>query len=203
MTKMGRPVVMTAEERRKEIFIAAEQCFGDKGFEHVTMSEIATQAGMSKKTLYVYFADKRELLESLVSSSYIWSADAFDEQGLNAKALLKRHLTTVAEHVLSPRHLKLCRLAISERVSIAGITDTFYEMGISTSRNHLIAAVKKIPSAQYILQLDADVLADMLFGASIAKPFVDVLLIENGVDLPTIYQRIETTIDALFKDEPN
>ena len=71
MSKLGRPLVMSADERRKEIFTVAEQLFCEKGFENVTMSEIATALSMSKKTLYVYFSDKRELLKSLVSSSYI------------------------------------------------------------------------------------------------------------------------------------
>ncbi len=57
---------MSAYSGVAEIFSIAEQLFGEKGFENVTMSEIATAAGMSKKTLYVYFSDKRELLISLV-----------------------------------------------------------------------------------------------------------------------------------------
>ncbi|CAM5450049.1 hypothetical protein ECAE60S_02744 [Eoetvoesiella caeni] len=39
------------------VYNAAEQLFGDRGYEKVTMAEIAAQAGMSKKTLYVHFAD--------------------------------------------------------------------------------------------------------------------------------------------------
>ncbi len=34
--------------------------------QNVTMAQIASEAGMSKKTLYAYFADKRALLNSLV-----------------------------------------------------------------------------------------------------------------------------------------
>lgn len=198
MSKLGRPVVMSAEDRRKEIFVVAERLFGEKGFEHVTMAEIATEVGMSKKTLYVHFTDKRELLKSLVTSSYIWSEDTFNQANLDPIAALKCCMKMVAEHVLSERHIKLCRLAIAERVGIAGLTDTFYEMGIATSRNHLIEAIENIDRKHFVLDLEADVLADMLFGAMIAKPFIDLLLIDLEVDIKKVIANIDQIIDSLF-----
>lgn len=198
MTKLGRPVVMSAEDRRKEIFVVAEKLFGEKGFEHVTMAEIATEVGMSKKTLYVHFSDKRELLKSLVASSYIWSDDAFNDPDVDPIQALKARLTMVAEHVLSERHIKLCRLAIAERVGMDGLTDTFYEMGISTSRNHLIDAINKIDRKFFALDLEADVLADMLFGATIAKPFIDLLFIKQNNQQAELHRVIERIVDSLF-----
>lgn len=199
MTKLGRPVVMSAENRRKEIFFIAEKLFGEKGFEHVTMAEIATEVGMSKKTLYVHFSDKRELLKSLVASSYIWADHAFTEVDSDAIESLKYRLKMVAEHVLSERHIKLCRLAIAERVGIEGLTDTFYEMGISTSRNHLIEAIQKIDSKYCVLSLEPHILADMLFGATIGKPFIDLLLVDLDFEITVINNQIENVVEAMFK----
>ena len=200
MSKLGRPAVMSVDDRRKEVFIVAERLFGEKGFEHVTMAEIATEVGMSKKTLYVHFADKRELLKSLVASSYIWSEDAFNEAHLDPIVALKSRLNIVAEHVLSERHIKLCRLAIAERVGIDGLSDTFYEMGITTSRNHLIEAIEKIDRKHFVLALEAEVLADMLFGATIAKPFIDLLFINKTINIQLIFAQIDVVIDSIFND---
>lgn len=200
MSKLGRPAVMSADDRRKEVFIVAERLFGEKGFEHVTMAEIATEVGMSKKTLYVHFADKRELLKSLVASSYIWSEDAFNEAHLDPIVALKSRLNIIAEHVLSERHIKLCRLAIAERVGINGLSDTFYEMGIATSRNHLIEAIEKIDRKHFVLALEAEVLADMLFGATIAKPFIDLLFINKTINIQLIFAQIDVVIDSIFND---
>ena len=199
MAKLGRPLVMSAEQRRAEIFSIAEQLFGEKGFENVTMSEIATAAGMSKKTLYVYFADKRKLLISLVESSYIWTEDAFDANNSDSVMALQNQLKKIAEHVLSERHIKLCRLAIAERVGVDGISDTFYEKGIAKSRDHLIHAVSHIPSNQFVLNLNADIMADMLFGATISKPFVDLLFLNRQIDMQQVNTAIEQSIQALFK----
>ena len=163
------------------------------------MAEIATAVGMSKKTLYVHFADKRELLKSLVASSYIWSEGVFNDENLDPIQSLKHQFHMVAAHVLSERHIKLCRLAIAERLEIEGLTQTFYEMGIATSRNHLIEAIKKIDPTHYVLDLAPDVLADMLFGATIGKPLVDLLMIDLYVEITSIESKINQSIDALFK----
>lgn len=198
MSKLGRPIVMTADERRREIFNCAEKLFGEKGFEHVTMSEIAASAGMSKKTLYVHFSDKRELLKSLVASSYIWSEHAFSQESLDPVLALTQCLKMIANHVLSERHIKLCRLAIAEQVGIDGLAGTFYEMGISTSRNHLIKMISNIPKKHVVLKLSNESIADMLFGGSIAKSFIDALFAQQSIKMDEIYHQIELSIEALF-----
>lgn len=38
----------------------------------------------------------------------------------------------------------------------------------------------------------------MLFGASIAKPFIDLLFMRREVNLLEIYQHIEISVNALF-----
>lgn len=47
--------------RESEIIAAAERIFGEKGFEGASMDEIAAEAQFTKRTLYLYFADKEDL----------------------------------------------------------------------------------------------------------------------------------------------
>ena len=47
-------------------------------------------------------------------------------------------------------------------------------------------------------QLDTEHLTDMLFGASIAKPFIDLLFMRREVNLLEIYQHIEISVNAFF-----
>lgn len=69
---------MTAQARKAAVFAAAENLFCARGYESVTMDEIAVVAGMSKRTLYQLFSDKGQLLRELISSSYIWPEGAFE-----------------------------------------------------------------------------------------------------------------------------
>lgn len=57
--------VMEAKER---IAVKAEELFMQFGIRSVSMDDIANNLGMSKKTLYQYYADKDELVEAVVNT---------------------------------------------------------------------------------------------------------------------------------------
>jgi AcrR family transcriptional regulator len=52
--------------KRRQILDGARKVFMDMGFDGASMGEIARSAGVSKGTLYVYFADKNRLFEAIV-----------------------------------------------------------------------------------------------------------------------------------------
>lgn len=49
------------EQRRKQILEASEKLFLQKGYDNVTMDEIARECELSKGTLYLYYKSKEEL----------------------------------------------------------------------------------------------------------------------------------------------
>jgi AcrR family transcriptional regulator len=63
------PLHLVGEEdssKRRQILDGARKLFLDLGFDGASMGEIARAAGVSKGTLYVYFADKNRLFETIV-----------------------------------------------------------------------------------------------------------------------------------------
>ena len=62
--------VVTEEDssKRRQILDGARKVFMDLGFDAASMNEIARSAGVSKGTLYVYFADKNRLFEAIVEN---------------------------------------------------------------------------------------------------------------------------------------
>ena len=63
--------------KRRQILDGARKVFMDLGFDGASMGEIARSAGVSKGTLYVYFADKNRLFEAIVEAEAL-------EQGQSA-----------------------------------------------------------------------------------------------------------------------
>ncbi len=55
-------------EPKERIAAKAEEMFMQYGIRSVSMDDIANNLGMSKKTLYQYFADKDELVEAVVDT---------------------------------------------------------------------------------------------------------------------------------------
>ncbi|WP_406736373.1 TetR/AcrR family transcriptional regulator [Thioclava sp. GXIMD4215] len=53
-------------EKREQILDGAWEMFLERGFDATTMNSICKAAGVSKSTLYVYFADKQDLFVALV-----------------------------------------------------------------------------------------------------------------------------------------
>jgi AcrR family transcriptional regulator len=51
-------------DARGRLEVAAMELFGDPGFEQTTVVEIAKRAGVTERTFFRYFADKREVLFS-------------------------------------------------------------------------------------------------------------------------------------------
>jgi AcrR family transcriptional regulator len=58
---------LSAEERRESILAAANEVFGERGYEHVRIDDVAAAAGISKALIYEHFASKQELYIELLN----------------------------------------------------------------------------------------------------------------------------------------
>ena len=54
--------------KRRAILAGANSVFMEKGFDAASVNDICRAAGVSKSTLYVYFANKEELFEAMVEA---------------------------------------------------------------------------------------------------------------------------------------
>src|SRR3979409_1247697 len=61
---------------RRQILDGARAVFMDLGYDGASMGVIARAAGVSKGTLYVYFADKNRLFEAIVEQERLEEGEA-------------------------------------------------------------------------------------------------------------------------------
>ncbi len=67
---------------RQRILAATAEVLGRNGMTKLSLSEVALQAGVSRPTLYRYFADKRELLDAFV----VWERQFYERAVAEATA---------------------------------------------------------------------------------------------------------------------
>ena len=99
-------------ETRDRILEKAREHFLQYGFSTVTMSEIATDLGMSKKTVYAHFPSKEDLASEMVKRMQDEISSQMnalvDDQGMDFIEKLKRILDiTVAHHSRLTPHFRM------------------------------------------------------------------------------------------------
>jgi AcrR family transcriptional regulator len=65
-SKKKKQLTVRGKRTRQELLDAAEAVFGEKGFEHASISEITRRAGVALGTFYVYFPHKEAVFIELV-----------------------------------------------------------------------------------------------------------------------------------------
>lgn len=66
---MSQAILDRSERKRGTVVEAATSLFLSKGYDGTTMDEVAALAGVSKPTLYRYFADKEQLYVAIVAAT--------------------------------------------------------------------------------------------------------------------------------------
>src|SRR6202171_3647760 len=117
-------VVDEDSSKRRQILAGARKVFMNLGFDGASMGEIARSAGVSKGTLYVYFADKNRLFEAIVEQESLEQGKAafnFDQER-DVETTLKDFGTAYIQLLCRPGGGSAIRtvMAIAERMPDVG-----------------------------------------------------------------------------------
>ena len=127
--------------KRRQIIDGARKVFLDLGFDGASMGEIARAAGVSKGTLYVYFADKNRLFEAIVEEETIeQSKVAFNfDAGRDVATTLRDFGQAYIQLLCRPGGGSAIRtvMAIAERMPDVG--RRYYERVLENTINRLAA----------------------------------------------------------------
>lgn len=170
--RTGRPPVLSCEERTCLILRAAEAVFARHGYSGATMERIASEAGMSKRTLYQHFGDKLTVLAALLRA---YDADPVmtcltdpDPEG-TPHQILHRSLTEIARHVLGPGQVALTRLAIAEATSTPEVARLFYENAMDGISAAFARRLARMAGRGQIRTADPERLGEILIGATLNR----------------------------------
>lgn len=116
--------------KRRQILDGAALVFDRSGFEGASMSKIADEAGVSKGTLYNYFAGKSELfsafVEEMTRTRLAWILDT-GSAGDDVEAALRLVARRLIDTMMSPEAHMLHRIVVSEAGQFPHLAAVFFE----------------------------------------------------------------------------
>lgn len=120
---------MPHEDSHQRLIEAATRAFVDDGYGAVSLDRIARGAGISKKTIYKFFASKAELFVAVVENAMrpIPTGDlraSIDDE--DPRIALRRFLTAAATLALSQDGLAFYRMIVREAASFPELLPAFY-----------------------------------------------------------------------------
>jgi TetR/AcrR family transcriptional regulator len=149
---LGVPAKHTRRKdaRPGELLDAALTLFVEKGFAATRVEEVAKLAGVSKGTLFLYYASKEELFKAVVRKNISghfteWNAEFLSFEGSSAD-MLRYCMTSWWQRVGSTKTAGITKLMMSEAHSFPELA-AFYDQEVTRPGNALI---------QRILQLGVD-----------------------------------------------
>jgi TetR/AcrR family transcriptional regulator, fatty acid metabolism regulator protein len=159
--------VISAQKMRDSILAAARDAFAKNGFEGTSIADIARAAGVSDGLVYRYFANKRDLLNAVLTEFYertmvdlesIAARDAPFEQRLHD--IIHRHIEAFVLEA------DACRLFISEVRTAADYQGSAVQQ---LNRRYTSILVRIIESGIATGEVRADIemrlVRDVIFGA--------------------------------------
>ena len=163
--------------KRRQILDGARKVFMDLGFDGASMGEIARAAGVSKGTLYVYFADKSRLFEAIVEQ------EMSDQQKVAFNFDPEREVATTLREFGQAYMALLCRpgggswirtvMAIAERMPDVG--RRYYEHVLEKTIGRLAGYLEARVEAKELAIPDCQLAASQFMQmcqASLFLPFI-------------------------------
>jgi len=169
------------EARPEEITAAALELFVEKGFANTRLEDVAARAGVSKGTLYLYFANKEELFKAVVREALVARLVEFrgriDHFQGSSFELLRLVFKTWWERIGSTRISGIPKLIISEARNFPEIARFYVEEVIKPGRETLAAVVRRGVERGEFRKVDPDTVAHLL-----AAPMLQISLWRNSLE---------------------
>ena len=162
-------------EKERQILDGAAAAFARDGYEGASMSDIAATAGVSKGTVYNYFAGKKELFSAFMhrecTNPVLLVLDGLD-RGAPAAETLRLIGRRIVDMLVSDSGVLIYRMVVAEGRKFPELAQVFYDAGPRRGMARMAALIEEMHHAGQLRVSDPAFAAEQLFALLIAGPIM-------------------------------
>ncbi len=190
------------EARPEELIDAALAVFGERGFRAASLDEVARRAGVSKGTVYLYFASKDDLFRAVVERKIVvlleeGEAILAGHEG-SATELLGLVVRRMAEALQREDMVRITRLVHAELPQFPEIRAFYFEHVILRNRRLLASIVERGIARGEFRPMAREVLPRAIPSLLIHQAQLRTKFADLDHDAPTAGAILDQTLDVLL-----
>lgn len=196
----GRPP-LSEDLLRGKVAGAATQLILAQGYAAMTMEAVAQRAGVAKKTVYRFAANREDLVGLIVGNWTDSLPPAFEAEAADpaeAIRILETILVLIAERVLTAEAVGLFRVLVNDLPARNEVLAIYGRNGIERSRRMLADWLARHRSRGVLTLADPVLAADLILSMVVAEPLRQIAI---GIAEPQpawdIRPRVRAALDLL------
>ena len=197
-----------AEKKRAQIRTAAKELFLRSGFQGTSTDAIKAAAGVSKETLYRYYASKEALFVDVVRSLTTerlnlsqWAEPSTEPTSLQDLRMRLRYLARqVLETMVQPEYQAMARLMLAELPRFPELGPLFRQTVPKPATQALLSLLHQGQAHGVVRQhIDLPLIARMFFSTLLSYGVLDGLLSQTQTPRMPEAGIIETFVDQIME----
>lgn len=191
-----------ADARPDEVLDAAMAVFAERGFAATKVEDIAKRAGVSKGTVYLYFASKEALIEGIIKRAVAPIAEGALPQIAqfegDPRLPITMLLKALAQLLSDPDRLVIPRLFLREGMNMPAIADIYRRDVLDLAIPALTGLVQRGVAGGYLRKVDPELTVRSIVGPVVAHVALSEVFDVRPHDGMAIDRLIDNHLDILF-----
>lgn len=135
------------DARPKELINAALTLFGEFGYSQTRLDDVAAKAGISKGTVYLYFASKQDLFEAVIRERAAPWVEAIgsrqDDDSQSTDVMLREFLCWGWEQFMESRLYLIARIVLAESNNFPHLAESYLREVMGPVHEQLTKVLKR------------------------------------------------------------
>ena len=148
------------DARPAEIVAAALDCFAERGFAGTRLDDVASRAGVTKGTVYLYFPNKEELFKAVVREALVPHLDrvlgGLEGTPEDPRERIRQAFDFVSGKLLGTPLAVIPKLVIAEAGNFPEIARFYLEEVVGPVRAFLVGTLRRGVELGHFRPVDAD-----------------------------------------------